>query len=246
MKTSKSKFHENRITILAFVLTIFSNILCAQTSPPLGERGMYVRCMNEVIWDIHIGNPSNYADKLLDYAKDNNFTYLALFGIDHNSDPNFPNGYIMGDPNFEPDLFTFISNAHDRGIKIGIVVSEKSFIEDNFLTPHYTWQNAPVRIDCYPDQARLMVNPKSDASLREHLKAEICKVALRTAAYNSQSIFAGGYADFVSLEYEYWTSKFYADHPQYIDMGGDSKELWAYRDLLDILNFMRYVICSTR
>src|SRR5690606_3985433 len=136
-----------KTTAITLIILLSSLLLHAQTVPPTGKRGMYVDCMSYIIKEIHNGHYTNPVARL-DYAQTNNYTYHALFGLDHNNAQFFPNGCIIGDPAFEPDVFWFADQAHQRGIEVGVVVSDKSFVQNNF-TPRLSWSSLAVRSDCF-------------------------------------------------------------------------------------------------
>jgi hypothetical protein len=231
-----------------FILLLVNVFICttifAQSQPPLGIRGTYVDCAQDLIYQIHIGNPFPALD-FLDEMQSRNITYVALFGLDHNSNSaHFPNGYVIGDPAFEPDIFYFVNAAHARNIKVGIVISDKSFVQHTF-TPRLNWRKLAVRTDCFPPDAMRIANVSQTSEGKELLLGEMAKAAVRIANYNSTLAYFGGYIDYISVEYEYWTSAFYTDHPAYSDDAVYSKEHYAYQDLLDLMNFIRRnVICS--
>ena len=230
---------------LLFLITILIAVSTfAQSQPPIGIRGTYVDCAQDLIYQIHIGNTFVAID-FLDEIRNRNITYVALFGLDHNSNStDFPNGYVIGDPAFEPDIFYFVNAAHARNIKVGIVISDKSFVQHTF-TPRINWRKLVVRTDCFPPDAMRIANVNQFSEGKELLKGEMAKAAVRIANYNSTSAYFGGYIDYLSVEYEYWTSGFYSDHPAYSDDAVYSKEYYAYQDLLELMNFIRRnVICA--
>lgn len=239
--------YKKTFTIFLLLIAFCSCNLFAQSTPPFGKRGTYLDCSADLVDQIHQGN-SIVATDYLDQLKSKNFNYIALFGLDHTPNTvSFPLGYVLGDPSFEPDINFLVTEAHYRGITVGVVVSDKDFISRTYTMP-IDWSNLILRSDCLPPIAQRIANPEENSSFREHLMSELVKAGIRAANYNSNRSYVGGYIDYISVEFEYWTTQFYVDHAaEYMDDAIESKEHKAYADLLFLLNYVRErIICSGR
>ena len=235
--------------IVTIITLLFIGVLASysQSTPPVGIRGTYVDCAQDLIYQIHLGNLQPAID-FLDQIKQKNFDYIALFGLDHTSNTiDFPLGYLMGDSNFEIDISRFVTEAHIRGILVGVVISDKDFLRSTFTRP-IDFHSLVLRSDCYPPEAQRVANPDEPVTPEAQYLSELVKVAIRTANYNSTEKYYGGYIDYVSVEFEYWTNAFYATpNCPYVTDGISSREYKAFTALKDLLSFIRnWVICSGR
>lgn len=150
-----SLFHQ---FIVLLMTLFFANNSFAQTRPPANlisgaplKRGMYVSCGDELIKEIK-GNINRYdssggsttkCKELFDYATTNYFTYLAIYSLGKKFKVGNSDHTIIGDSTYWPALKVFLYVAHKKGIQIGMVVSNKDFIDPVTSLPNYSFSNSP-------------------------------------------------------------------------------------------------------
>jgi hypothetical protein len=214
-------------TIYFSFLTCFYSLLTfSQTAPPGGhQRGMYVDCADEIIIEIYNNNNdvtlSQKAIELITYAHTNFFTYIACYSLDHSSLGS--NGYIVGDPIYDQAIQSFITYAHSHSIEVGMVVSARIYLDNIFSTSNFyfpverQWE-CPVEI---PGPGLDYINPSPTSEPNIVMRSELLKSCLRAEDYSYRLRIANGSQangsniydwdfDWISMEFEYWTSSTYA------------------------------------
>ncbi len=254
---------------LFFLFVLNFSFLSAQIASPTGQRGMYVDCVDELILDVvqnsNDATNSTLATELITYASNNFFTYIACYRLDHSSIA--PNGYIVGDPQFDLAIKSFIQYAHANDISVGFVVSGTTYLDNIFQTSNFYF---PIDhhwkcIDDvpYPEPTAEYINPSDEAQPNEIMRSELYKSCLRAQTYSFR--ISNGYQsspngmnqyswdfDWVSVEFEYWSaSTFDAVDPSGQDIYPHNDpykvaQLFCYEDYISLsqtLKWLQYRSC---
>ncbi len=107
------------------------------TAPPAGYlRGMYVSCGNELIIELH-ANADSYdsldpkltpkLSKLIKYCNENFINYIAVYSL--GKSVNSSGDPIVGNMTYFSATKRFLQVMHDNGIDVGIVITNKEFLE---------------------------------------------------------------------------------------------------------------------
>ncbi len=161
--------------IFNFLLMCCSYTSYSQSFPPpftsTGDsttRGMYVSC-GDMVMDELKANTNVYDSinnlthtsatlntwKLINYCKMHYISYIALYSLaqKHSATNNDP---IVGNSAYNLTVRRFLQVAHDNGIKVGIVITNKEFLEvqasyGTFVTSPFYWvvPTAPWDSTCY-------------------------------------------------------------------------------------------------
>ncbi len=123
-------------------------------NPPTGKiRGMYVSCGDELIHELKLnsnvydstGSNTPKTKALLTYCLDHYVTYLSVYGLGqkYNASTNDP---IVGNILYFDATKKFLEVMHLYGISIGIVISNKGFLDSavantNYLTSPFFWES---------------------------------------------------------------------------------------------------------
>ncbi len=149
----------SKITSFLFLLVLMSITITSfsQSPPPISPisnlpqwRGMYVSCGDELIQEIY-QNGNQYdttghtlkTQELFDYATQNYFKYLAIYSLTKRFKIGNVYHTIIGDSIYWDALREFLKVAHQKGIEIGMVVTNKDFLDPVTSTPNYSFNNSP-------------------------------------------------------------------------------------------------------
>lgn len=143
--------------LLTLVLMCFTITSYSQSPPPISPvsnlpqwRGMYVSCGDELIQEIY-QNGNQYdttghtakTQELFDYATQNYFKYLAVYSLTKKFKVGNVYHTIIGDSTYWDALREFLKVAHQKGIEIGMVVTNKDFLDPVTSLPNYSFTNSP-------------------------------------------------------------------------------------------------------
>ena len=221
--------------------------------PPSGtERGMYVDCANDIIYELRAGNTTK-RDELYAFMLDRHITYVALFSLDTGS-PS-----IIEDPALQDVLSDFIDflKTNIPGLEVGMVISSNSD-NDPYKIELYDYGRPNFR--CVPyggnehERITNIFNPSPDSDEDTKKLALMARAALHVKCYNdgageesinirfNQAHFPGphsGKIDWISVEREYW-------HISDADpVSGTQSFPKAYQNYIDLLWACKIVCCQT-
>ncbi len=252
------------VTIICLFNAFINKSFSQSAPPPNGfERGMYVDCADDIIYDMdpNGNNSTILKDNLLADIQTWSITYIALFRID-NIGPHYSTPVLI-----DPDLQGLLSDLIDYlkqnvpGLQVGIVISSK---QDASKTNLYDYGNVaqpsyPCLGSSFANQLNSDMNPMlsdldpADTSTAKN-KALMIRSCFNVRYYNEgltdldtcdfleRTYNPGGHIgkiDWISIEKEYWSD------PDY-----DANELTetyakAYSNYLEIIQAAALQNCFT-
>ncbi len=131
------------------VYSILSSSVFAQGTPPAAskQRGMYVSCGDVLIEEI-LSNGNTYdslghtpaTQELFEYAHENYFNYIAVYSLAKKMNGG---ATLIGDSTYWDALREFLKTAHSKGIQVGMVVTNKDFLDPTTQAPTTTFFTSP-------------------------------------------------------------------------------------------------------
>lgn len=134
---------------MIFITTsIITNAFSQGTPPAAGkQRGMYVGCGDVLIQEIRdngnvydTSGSTPITHEFFNYCEGNYFNYIAVYSLAKKMNGG---SSLIGDSTYWDALREFLKTAHSKNIQVGMVVTNKEFLNSSTLAPTTTFFTSP-------------------------------------------------------------------------------------------------------